>query len=135
MLEYRFMTENDLEETTKLYKECFPEMVKYINTINYRDNILLAIIDNKIVGMVTIDYLYDNFLNEKYAYINNVCVSTNYRGKKIGYNLMLRCEEIAKKENCKYIKLTSNKNRIAAHKLYNNLNYKIYDTTVFKKNI
>lgn len=121
MIKYRFMNENDIEEASKLYIECFPEMVAYMSKITYRDNILLALIDDKIIGMLTIDYLFDNFLNEKYAYINNVCVNPNYRNNRVGYNLMLECEKIVKENNCKYIKLTSNKKRKAAHKLYNNL--------------
>lgn len=82
--------------------------------ITYRDNILLALIDDKIIGMLTIDYLFDNFLNEKYTYINNVCVNPNYRNNRVGYNLMLECEKKVKENNCKYIKLTSNREKSGA---------------------
>lgn len=136
MCEYRFAKEKDLEELSSLYRLCFPEMVNSIRgNCCYRDNILVATIDNVIVGMVTLDYLFDNFLNEKYVYINNLCVHPDYQGKGIGMSLMETAGKMAKDNSCKYIKLTSNKRRKTAHKLYNKLGFEVYDTVVFKKNI
>ena len=136
MLNFRFMKEYDLDDVISIYEKCFyDECNGKCENVKYRDGILLALIDNRIVGMVTIDYLYDNFLNEKYAYINNLCVDISYQNRNIGYELMNECEKVCRENGCKYIKLTSNKKRISAHRLYNKLGFQIYDTTVFKKNI
>lgn len=136
MCEYRFMRESDLEEVSSLYRLCFPEMVSAIKgECKYRDNILVAILDRKIVGMVTLDYLFDNFLNERYVYINNLCVHPDYQGKGMGKELMEKALETAGEMECRSAKLTSSRKRVAAHKLYNGLGFEIYDTVVFKKNI
>lgn len=136
MLTFRYMNTSDLETVTKIYEKCFfEECHGKCNNVTYRDNILLAVLDERVVGMATIDYLVDNFLSKKTAYINNVCVDPSYSNMGIGYKLMLECEKICKESNCSYIKLTSSQKRIFAHKLYHKLGFKIYDTTVFKKNI
>ena len=90
-MNFRFMKESDLNEVSILYELCFPEAcMKKERKVTYRDGILIAILDNKIVGMLTIDYLNDNFLDEKCAYINNVCVHPEYQGRGIGYDLGMR---------------------------------------------
>lgn len=136
MLKFRFMEETDLNDANKIYETCFTEeILGKKRAASYRDNVLLAILDGKIVGMLTIDYMYDNFLNEKTAYISNVCVMPEYQNMGIAYKMMLKCENICKKNNVQIMELTSNKNRKAAHKVYNRCAFKIYDTVVFKKNI
>lgn len=136
MLKFRFMEENDLNEANKIYEACFAkEILDRKRKATYRDNVLLAILDEKIVGMLTIDYMDDNFLNEKTAHINNVCVMPEYQNMGIAYKMMIECEKICKKNSVQVMKLTSNKNRRAAHKVYNKCAFEIYDTVVFKKNI
>ena len=85
-------------DANKIYETCFTEeILGKKRTASYRDNVLLAILDGKIVGMLTIDYMYDNFLNEKTAYISNVCVMPEYQNMGIAYKMMLKCENICKK--------------------------------------
>lgn len=136
MTRFRFMEENDLDAVTQIYERCFPaECNGKCENAKYRENVLLAIVNDTIVGMVTIDYLYDNFLNEKTGYITNVCVDPSFQNKRIGYAIMAECEKICQKERCMRMQLTSNRKRIFAHKLYSKLGFYIYDTEVFKKNI
>lgn len=136
MIEFRLMAEEDLEEVSLIYEICFPEMCKNKRRkVSYRDGVLLAMVDSKIVGMATIDYLDDNFLGEKIAYISNFCIIPEYRGRGIGYRLMKECERRAKEMGATMMELTSNKTRIFAHKLYKKCGFYTYDTVVFKKNI
>ncbi len=135
MLQFRFMKEEDLEEANKIYEECFPENGAKERIVTYRDGVLLAISDNHIVGMVTIDYLIDNFSGEKCAYISNVCISPFHQRRGIAYEMMRECEKICRRNGMNAMKLTSNKKRVAAHKLYEKCGFTVYDTSVFKKNI
>lgn len=136
MIDFRFMNETDLNDVIKIYEKCFPlECGGKCENVKYRDGILLAIIDNNIVGMATIDYIFDNFLNEKIAYINNVCVDPKLQNNGIGKAIMNECERICKSNGCTKLQLTSTKKRLGAHKLYTTLGFYIYETTVFKKNI
>lgn len=57
------------------------------------------------------------------ATIENVHVAENRRNSGIGTRLMNCAIEIAKKQNCSIIQLTSNKTRIEAHRFYKRLGF------------
>ena len=95
--------------------------------------IYIVVIDNKIVGMATIDILNDIFKNIKYGYVNNVCIDPDYQEQGLSKKLMNKILEYGISNNLEYIMLTSNKKRIAAHGLYKSMGYEIVDTCVFKK--
>ena len=136
MLSFRFMKETDLEVANEIYEDCFAkEILGKDREVFYRDNVLLAILDKKIVGMLSIDYMDDNFLDERTAYISNVCVMPEYQNMGIAYKMMMECENICKANRVQVMKLTSNKARKAAHKVYDKCAFEVYDTVVFKKNI
>ena len=61
--------------------------------------------------------------------IEDVCVSSKFRGMGIGKALM----EEAIKRCDNYITLTSRPERVAAHKLYEKLGFVKSNTDVFKK--
>ncbi len=122
----------DNKELLELFNICFNKDFEDV-TMNPTGKIFVYELDNKIVGMLTLDILNDIFKSINYGYINNVCVNPMYGGKGIGDALMKYTEQFARNNNCKYIMLTSNKKRVFAHKLYLKNNYEIVDTCVFKR--
>lgn len=64
--------------------------------------------------------------------VEDVIVNSNYRGKGIGRELMIAMIKMAKILNLKYLSLTSNERRIAAHGLYKSLGFNIKETTFFR---
>lgn len=125
---------NDNMELIKLFNECFDKDYKCI-CMSPSSKIFVMEFNNKIIGMASIDILNDIFKNIKYGYVNNVCVSKECQGKGFGKELMSKIDEYAKEMNLEYIILTSNKKRIAAHKLYKKCGYEIVDTCFFKKKL
>lgn len=125
----------DKDELIKLYNLCFEHTCN--NIIMSPSGEIFVIEDDKkhIIGMVTIDIMCDIFKNIKYAYLNNVCIHPNFQNKGLGILLMKEIEKYSKDIGCAYLMLTSNKNRINAHKLYLKNGYKIIDTCLFKKDI
>ena len=84
----------------------------------------------RIVGMATL-YVIQK-VGESISYIEDVVVSEEYRGQGIGERLMRALIGAAQDRDIHYIELTSRPSRIAAHKLYEKLGFKKYETDVFK---
>ena len=96
---------------------------------------LVAVADNKVVGYLTINRLYDSVRDINYAFLNYVCVDKDYRNKGIASNMLLRVFDICKSMNISYIELTSNSSRVNAQSLYINSGFEIRDTNVFRKEL
>jgi len=66
------------------------------------------------------------------AWIEDVVVDQNARGKGLGKSLMNHALEDAKKRGVKSIDLTSRPSRESANMLYQNLGYEIRQTNVYR---
>ena len=95
-------------------------------------NILLFVAkdDERIVGMASLYVMHK--LGKHKGSIEDVVVDDAYRGQQLGKRLMDSILEEAKHMNLKQLDLTSNPDRIAAHKLYEKLGFKKRVTDVFK---
>ncbi len=131
-MEIREYGKEDSKELLNLFNKCFNYDYKVIH-MEPTGMIYVVVIDNKIVGMATIDILNDIFKNIKYGYVNDVCIDPDYQGQGLSKKLMNKILEYGISNNLEYIMLTSNKKRIAAHGLYKSMGYEIVDTCVFKK--
>ena len=131
-MKIREYMKDDKEKVINLYNKCFSHKCNEINMIA-TGTILVLEEDNKIIGMGTIDILNDIFKDIKYGYLNNICVDPDYQGRGLGSYLVKEIEKYARENNCDYLMLTSNKKRVAAHKVYLKSEFEIVDTCVFKK--
>lgn len=66
------------------------------------------------------------------ADIESVVVSSQYRGRGYGKELMTAMVEAAKKMNVHHILLTSNPARVAANRLYQDMGFERYETNCYK---
>ena len=69
------------------------------------------------------------------ADIESVVVSSKYRGRGYGKELMTAMIEAAKRMNVHHIQLTSNPKRVTANQLYQNLGFERYETNCYKMEI
>lgn len=67
------------------------------------------------------------------ADIESVVVTSNYRGRGFGKELMTAMLEAARSLNVHHIQLTSNPGRVAANQLYQNLGFEQYETNCYKR--
>ncbi len=67
--------------------------------------------------------------------IEDVVVDEKHRGKGIGKELIRRLLEKARKLNMKTVYLTSEPNRTAANRLYQNMGFAQYHTNTYQYNI
>lgn len=63
--------------------------------------------------------------------VEDVVVSSQYRGRGLGRELMQSLIDIAKKEKLESLFLNSHPSRIPARKLYASLGFKLFDTGFF----
>lgn len=66
------------------------------------------------------------------ADIESVVVSSNYRGRGYGKELMKAMIDMAKQLNVHHIQLTSNPARVAANRLYQELGFERYETNCYR---
>ena len=132
-----FLKEEKCNEMFNLIKDCFNLEVNdnNIKEIIKSENCKAIIMKNKdeLIGTAIIDTLNDYIKNQKYYYINYVCIKKEYRGCGYSKKIMEYIEELARQDNISYIMLTSSSQREIANKLYLSLDYKKIDINIFKK--
>lgn len=84
----------------------------------------------KIVGMITLIVYRIPYV--KKAYLDDVIVDKNFRGQKIGSQLMEKALAHAKKLGAAFIDLTSHPTREEANKLYKKFGFKKRNTNVYR---
>jgi len=127
--EYR---DSDLVSLNKLLSEVYNLEKSGTNSNNIE---LVAVIDQEVVGYLTINKLYDSVRDINYAFINYVCVLKKYRNKGIASNMLLKVFDICRDMNVSYIELTSNSSRVDAQELYINSGFVVRETNVFRKEL
>lgn len=102
---------------------------------NFSDNILGLYLDEVLIGVVQVDFIRDIFLGDITMFINSFCVDEDYRNLGYGDFFLKRCILYGKEKGATKIKLTSNKSRVAAQRLYKRNGFEIVDTVLFKREI
>ncbi len=86
--------------------------------------------DEKIVGVATL-YIVPK-IGKTVAYIEDVVVSSAYRGQGLGEKLVRKVIETARSRHVKSVGLTSRPAREAANKLYQKIGFNRKETNVYK---
>ena len=125
--------DKDMESLNELLDEVY-KMKKSKNIAN--DNIELVAVDNeRVVGYLTINKLFDSVQNLNYANINYVCVLERYRNRGICSNMLDEVINYCMENNISYIELTSNPTRKIARYLYEKKGFVERETSVYRKEI
>jgi len=136
-IKYEYLKDNEIDSLIELISDAFSIESNYdsIKKSLYNENVrfLCAKDNEKIVGTIMITTKVDPIKNRKSFYLDYVSVLSSYQNKKIGFNMMLEVEKIARDNDISYIEFTSNKKRVNARKLYSSLGYDERDTGVFIK--
>ena len=93
-------------------------------------HLFIAETEDAVVGMLTL-VIVDIPTGRK-AWIEDVVVDADFRGRNIGQLLVEEAKECATAFGAKKVYLTSNPSRKAAHALYAKCGFEEYNTTVFR---
>ena len=105
---------------------------KYLEQMLQNDNTHLFVAEEGgvIAGMLTLVIV--ELPTGRKAWIEDVVVDGEFRGRKIGEALVEKAKEEAAAIGAKKLYLTSNPSRKAAHALYTKCGFEKYDTTLFR---
>lgn len=124
----------DIEKYKELIDNCFEssneiESYKKNYNTNYNYEIIVAKIDDKIVGSVTMYKInLFTFSFQPALELFNVAVHSEYRGKNIATKLLDYVIKYAKNNNYKSIYLNCLNSAVNAHKLYEKMGFKKADS-------
>ncbi|MDR3570810.1 MAG: GNAT family N-acetyltransferase [Candidatus Pacebacteria bacterium] len=118
--------EQELHESSKQYPR------ENLNAMLANDQVfVLAVQDGeRIIGMATL-YLQQK-IDNRAAWVEDVIVSDEYRGRGLGKQLMEELIKTAREEGVLTLNLTSRSSRVAANALYQKLGFEQRDTNVYK---
>ena len=105
------------------------------NYISDNAEILLAVIDDVVVGCSFLEYRTDYVRESHTVFITYVAVDEAFRHRGIGTSLFREIEARAKTRGCSALELTSADSRVAAHAFYHSLQFTRKKTTVFIKEL
>mgnify|MGYP002709531988 FL=1 len=122
----------DYFDVSRIIKEAFDvEKVNVNPDNNYKE--LVGVVDDKVVGYLVLTRVLDLVKGRPYYLVDYVCVDSAYRNLGIGYMMMDKVLEIASNDKALYIELTSRKERVAAHHLYEKCGYEKRDSVIFRR--
>jgi len=138
------VTEKDLPQLADLYQQLIPNEISIpkMKAIleNNRDNanhlVLVAREYRKVVGSllsVTCEMLFGQC--KSFMVIEDVIVDEAHRRSGVGAALIQYIEMYAKNNNCSYIMLVTDTDRIESQQFYRALGYKTNEYCAFKKEL
>jgi len=138
------LTEADLPALAGLYKQfwgedyCLEKMRETFRRLKGRpDYIFLAAKDDRgLVGSVlgiVCEELYGQYV--PFMVVEDVIVDYEHRKSGIGAALLQYIEEHARNQNCSYIMLITDKDRVGSQMFYKSLGYKTDEYCAFKKHL
>ncbi len=128
--------EKDLPVLVELLNELFSNELEFspdaqkqfqgLRALLLSDNgdILVLEIDNKVIGMVSLQYLISTFLGGKVAQLEDMIISKMYRKKGYGSKLFSHALSYARDNGCLRVTLLTDYNNDIAIRFYESFNLK-----------
>ena len=88
---------------------------------------IIALIDNKIVGVAIYFFNYSTFLGRRGLYLEDIYISEKYRGSSIGTQMMVQLAKIANELDCGRMEWTVLDWNVKAISFYNSIGAVILD--------
>ena len=86
-------------------------------------------------GYLVLTRVLDLVKGRPYYLVDYVCVAKSYRNLGLGQLLMERVLEVAIKDKALYIELTSRKDRVVAHHLYEKVGFEKRDSYIYRRTL
>ncbi len=129
--EYRM---TDYFDVSRILEEAFGVTKANVNPDNnYKEYV--AVVNDVVAGYLVLTRVLDLVKGRPYYLVDYVCVAKSYRNLGLGQLLMERVLEVARKDNALYVELTSRKDRVAAHHLYEKVGFEKRDSYIFRRTL
>jgi GNAT superfamily N-acetyltransferase len=123
----RMLADDFLGSQRERYEDPLPECyIKAFHEIDADPNneLIVAEIEGEVIGTLQLTYTPSiSFQGGKRCTVESVRVDERYRGQGIGREMMQWAIERAKEKGCASIQLTTNNDRVDAHRFYESLGF------------
>ncbi|MFZ1701893.1 MAG: GNAT family N-acetyltransferase [Pyrinomonadaceae bacterium] len=123
----RMLADDFLGKQRERFEDPLPE--SYVNAFreieaDSNNELIVAEADGRVIGTLQLTFTPSiSFQGGKRCTVESVRVDEQYRGEGIGRRMMLWAIERAKERGCISMQLTTNSDRIDAHRFYENLGF------------
>ncbi|WP_370606139.1 GNAT family N-acetyltransferase [Pantoea ananatis] len=100
------------------------DLCSKINGIGESFNVLVAEFNEKICGVIVVNFICPVHEDGLWAIISALVIDESYRGKGLGKKLLTTSEQLALEKKCSRIELASGEKRIRAHQFYESNGYR-----------
>ena len=129
--EYRM---TDYFDVSRILEEAFGVTKANVNPDNnYKEYV--AVVNDVVDGYLVLTRVLDLVKGRPYYLVDYVCVAKSYRNLGLGQLLMERVLEVARKDKALYIELTSRKDRVVAHHLYEKVGFEKRDSYIYRRTL
>ena len=129
--EYRM---TDYFDVSRILEEAFGVTKANVNPDNnYKEYV--AVVNDVVAGYLVLTRVLDLVKGRPYYLVDYVCVAKSYRNLGLGQLLMERVLEVARKDKAIYIELTSRKDRVVAHHLYEKVGFEKRDSYIYRRTL
>lgn len=129
--EYRM---TDYFDVSRILEEAFGVTKANVNPDNnYKEYV--AVVNDVVTGYLVLTRVLDLVKGRPYYLVDYVCVAKSYRNLGLGQLLMERVLEVARKDKALYVELTSRKDRVAAHHLYEKVGFEKRDSYIYRRTL
>ncbi|MEO5581158.1 MAG: GNAT family N-acetyltransferase [Saprospiraceae bacterium] len=124
-----------IELMSQLCPECPTLTAEHVDQLlnHPTTKLFIATESDRIVGSII--FVWYPILTATRAWIEDVVVDKNHRGKKIGEGLVLHAIQEARNSGIKWVDLTSRPYRMEANKLYLKLGFQKRETNAYRFHI
>ncbi len=129
--EYRM---TDYFDVSRILEEAFGVTKANVNPDNnYKEYV--AVVNDVLAGYLVLTRVLDLVKGRPYYLVDYVCVDKFYRNLGLGQLLMERVLEVARKDKALYVELTSRKDRVVAHHLYEKVGFEKRDSYIYRRTL
>lgn len=129
--EYRM---TDYFDVSRILEEAFGVTKANVNPDNnYKEYV--AVVNDVLAGYLVLTRVLDLVKGRPYYLVDYVCVAKSYRNLGLGQLLMERVLEVARKDKALYVELTSRKDRVVAHHLYEKVGFEKRDSYIYRRTL
>ncbi len=129
--EYRM---TDYFDVSRILEEAFGVTKANVNPDNnYKEYV--AVVNDVVAGYLVLTRVLDLVKGRPYYLVDYVCVDKSYRNLGLGQLLMERVLEVARKDKALYVELTSRKDRVVAHHLYEKVGFEKRDSYIYRRTL
>ena len=129
--EYRM---TDYFDVSRILEEAFGVTKANVNPDNnYKEYV--AVVNDVLAGYLVLTRVLDLVKGRPYYLVDYVCVDKSYRNLGLGQLLMERVLEVARKDKALYVELTSRKDRVVAHHLYEKVGFEKRDSYIYRRTL